>query len=123
MKMILRLMTVWLMLLLMGTSQSLRAKEAQETPAFVLCEGKYAGHLQGVCRDEGGDFFWSFTRALVKTNPQGKVLKKIPVADHHGDVCLVNGKVYCARESMRHICRECAEMRVAIFSGALLGHW
>ena len=94
--MILRLMTVWLMLLLMGTSQSLRAKEAQETPAFVLCEGKYAGHLQGVCRDEGGDFFWSFTRALVKTNPQGKVLKKIPVADHHGDVCLVNGKVYCA---------------------------
>ena len=40
--------------------------------------------------------FWSFTRALVKTNPQGKVLKKIPVADHHGDVCLANGKVYCA---------------------------
>jgi len=96
MKTILRLITAWLILLLIGAIPSLRAKEAQETPAFVLCEGKYAGHLQGVCRGEGGDFFWSFTRALVKTNPQGKVLKKIPVADHHGDVCLVNGKVYCA---------------------------
>ena len=77
MKTILRLMTAWLILLLMGATPSLRAKEAQEAPAFVLCEGKYAGHLQGVCRDEGGNFFWSFTRALVKTNPQGKVLKKI----------------------------------------------
>ena len=51
MKTIMMLMTAWLILLLMGATPSLRAKEAQEIPAFVLCEGKYAGHLQGVCRD------------------------------------------------------------------------
>ncbi|MDP6860127.1 MAG: hypothetical protein QF426_09920, partial [Verrucomicrobiales bacterium] len=44
----------------------------------------------------GGNFFWSFTKALVKTNIQGKIIKKIKVADHHGDVCFANGKIYCA---------------------------
>ena len=96
MKTVLMLMTAFLALPLMAGTPNLRAKAIQESPAFILCEGKYSGHLQGVCRDESGDFFWSFTRALVKTNPQGKVLKKIPVPDHHGDVCLANGKVYCA---------------------------
>ena len=38
--------------------------------------------------------FWVL-EALVKIRRRGKVLV-IPVADHHGDVCLVNGKVYCA---------------------------
>ena len=67
-----------------------------KSPAEVLCEGKYAGHLQGVCRGANGNFFWSFTRALVKTDTKGKVLKKIEVPDHHGDVCFAGGKIYCA---------------------------
>jgi arylsulfatase A len=67
-----------------------------KSPDSVKCTGKYSGHLQGVCRGSGGNFFWSFTKALVKTNAQGKVMKKVKVADHHGDVCFANGKIYCA---------------------------
>ena len=70
--------------------------KAPKSPDSVLCAGKYAGHLQGICRGSGGNFFWSFTQALVKTNIQGKVMKKVKVADHHGDVCFANGKIYCA---------------------------
>ncbi len=68
--------TVWLVMPLLAEKPNLTAKPAIESPASIECEGKYAGHLQGVCRDGNGDFFWSFTKALVKTNPHGKVLKK-----------------------------------------------
>ena len=50
--------------------------KAPKSPDSVLCAGKYAGHLQGICRGSGGNFFWSFTQALVKTNIQGKVMKR-----------------------------------------------
>ena len=40
--------------------------------------------------------YWSFTTQLVKTDLDGKVLKKIPVANHHGDLCHVGGKLYAA---------------------------
>jgi len=96
MKRILMLITVWLAMPLLAEKPNPKAKAAFESPASIVCEGKYAGHLQGVCRDGNGDFFWSFTRALVKTDTKGKVLKKIEVPDHHGDVCFANGKIYCA---------------------------
>ena len=40
--------------------------------------------------------YWSFTTTLVKTDANGKVLKKIAVASHHGDLCFHDGKVYVA---------------------------
>ena len=59
----------------------------------VACEGNYAKHLQGVC--VGSDaIYWCFTTQLVKTDLSGKVLKQIPVGDHHGDLCFHDGKVY-----------------------------
>tara|TARA_B110000495_G_C23001828_1_gene591340 strand:- start:350 stop:1618 length:1269 start_codon:yes stop_codon:yes gene_type:complete len=61
----------------------------------VLCEGKYKHHLQGVCSDEKA-IFWSYTTTLVKTDMEGTLLKKIPVANHHGDLCFHNGKLYVA---------------------------
>ncbi len=63
----------------------------------VMCEGTYQHHLQGVCTDERA-IFWSFTTTLVKTDMQGTVLKKIPVANHHGDLCLHDGKLIRCRE-------------------------
>lgn len=63
--------------------------------AVVECEGLYPHHLQGVCLDKDS-IFWSFTTVLVKTDQQGKVLNKIPVANHHGDLCYQGGKVYVA---------------------------
>jgi hypothetical protein len=61
----------------------------------VSCEGTYDKHLQGVCIGEDS-IFWSFTTDLVKTDMNGKVVKSIPVADHHGDLCSSGGKIYVA---------------------------
>ena len=74
-----------------------KAKEtAVDQPALQLsCPGKYQHHLQGVCAD-GDAIFWSVTTTLVKTDRQGKLLKKVPVANHHGDLCHHDGKIYVA---------------------------
>lgn len=69
---------------------------AAEAKPVIVCEGKYPHHLQGVCRDAGGNYHWSFTTTLVKTDAHGKVLKKIKVANHHGDLCHVNGRLFVA---------------------------
>lgn len=61
----------------------------------VSCEGTYPHHLQGVCINDEA-IFWSFTTVLVKTDAKGKVLKEIPVANHHGDLCHHDGKIYVA---------------------------
>ncbi len=61
----------------------------------VLCEGTYQHHLQGVCTDENF-IFWSFTTTLVKTDMKGTLVKQVPVANHHGDLCFHDGKLYVA---------------------------
>ncbi|WP_235935271.1 hypothetical protein [Candidatus Laterigemmans baculatus] len=61
----------------------------------VACEGTYSHHLQGVCVDEES-IYWSFTTTLVKTNLAGEVIQRIPVANHHGDLCYHDGKLYVA---------------------------
>lgn len=62
----------------------------------VTCEGKYPKHLQGVCLGDNNTIYWSFTTQLVKTDFSGKLIKKINVEDHHGDLCLADGKIYVA---------------------------
>jgi len=64
----------------------------QNTP----CEGLYRHHLQGITTDEKGALFWSFTSTMVKTDAKGKVLKKVEVESHHGDLCYYDGKIYVA---------------------------
>jgi hypothetical protein len=61
----------------------------------IRCEGVYPMHLQGICTDEKS-LFWSFTDALVKTEMGGRIRKKVAVANHHGDLCYHDGKVYVA---------------------------
>jgi len=61
----------------------------------VTCEGTYPQHLQGVCADEDA-IYWSFTTQLVKTDRNGELLKQVPVASHHGDLCAFEGKLYVA---------------------------
>ena len=62
----------------------------------VDCEGMYRHHLQGICTNEKDAIYWSFTTTLVKADPKGRVLKKVPVANHHGDLCHHEGKLYVA---------------------------
>lgn len=75
--------------LLIGST--LHAQEFRD----VACEGAYAEHLQGICVDDAA-IYWSFTTFLVKTDLEGKLLKKVAVADHHGDLCYREGKLYVA---------------------------
>jgi hypothetical protein len=80
-----------------GWAESPTKSDQQKTEySNTLCEGLYKHHLQGVCIDGKGNIFWSFTTELVKTNASGKVLLKIPVGNHHGDLCFQDGKLYVA---------------------------
>lgn len=72
--------------------------ETHQDTAFedeVVCDGSYPHHLQGVCSD-GQAIYWCFTTELVKTDLKGKLLKKVAVANHHGDLCCHDGKLYVA---------------------------
>ena len=60
------------------------------------CEGTYAQHLQGICTNERDAIYWCFTDVLVKSDTQGRVLKQVKVASHHGDLCFLRGKVFVA---------------------------
>jgi|LSQX01.2.fsa_nt_gb hypothetical protein len=62
----------------------------------VNCEGVYQGHLQGVCTNHKDAIYWSFTTSLVKSDLKGRVINKIPVDSHHGDLCFYNNKIYVA---------------------------
>jgi len=62
----------------------------------VRCEGAYPKHLQGICTDAADAIYWSFTTVLVKTDANGRIVHKRDVADHHGDMCFQEGKVYVA---------------------------
>ena len=61
----------------------------------VTCEGTYQHHLQGICADNEA-IYWCFTTQLVKTDLNGKLLKKVQVAYHHGDLCFHDGRLYVA---------------------------
>jgi len=62
----------------------------------VDCEGTYRHHLQGICTNDKDAIYWSFTTTLVKTDTSGKVVKKIEVGNHHGDLCHHDGRIYVA---------------------------
>lgn len=62
----------------------------------ISCEGSYRHHLQGICTNGKNALYWCFTTTLVKTDVAGSVLKKVPVGNHHGDLCHHAGKVYVA---------------------------
>ncbi|MFA6562253.1 MAG: glycerophosphodiester phosphodiesterase [Verrucomicrobiia bacterium] len=62
----------------------------------AACEGGYRCHLQGICTDGRGVIYWSWTDALVKTDLQGRVLKRLPAVRHYGDLCFHDGKVFVA---------------------------
>ncbi len=72
---------------------SVRAADAFHPTA---CDGTYPRHLQGICTDDQDAIYWSWTEFLVKTDTDGRILKQVPAADHHGDLCFHAGCVYVA---------------------------
>ncbi len=85
-----------LFLCLVPTSEDGDSPSPSEFGSSVRCEGHYPRHLQGISADDQGNLYWSFTVELVKTDPDGKVLRSVAVASHHGDLCLVDGRLYVA---------------------------
>jgi glycerophosphoryl diester phosphodiesterase len=78
------------------TDEPQKLKILQNDLETVFCEGTYKQHLQGICVDNEGNIFWSWTDRLVKTDARGKILASIAAASHHGDLCVVGGNLYVA---------------------------
>ena len=85
--------TPWLPLVLL-----LFGRESPAASAFrpATCEGAYPRHLQGICTDDRDAVYWSWTDALVRSDSRGHVLNQVKVANHHGDLCFHDGKVFVA---------------------------
>jgi hypothetical protein len=75
---------------------ALHTTQAAETFHPTVCEGSYPRHLQGICTNDKDAIYWSWTETLVKTDLAGRILRQVPVADHHGDLCFHAGRVYVA---------------------------
>lgn len=84
-----------LLLLLLAMCSLIGASEPSPLHE-TQCEGAYPQHLQGICTNQRDAIYWSFTDNLVKTDLDGKILHKIKVTSHHGDLCHVDGKIYVA---------------------------
>lgn len=92
------LLRTWCLVGMFVVAVGASASAEERARAFrpVECEGTYAKHLQGISTNDRDAIYWSFTVSLVKTDLDGKVLHQVEVADHHGDLCYHDGKVYVA---------------------------
>lgn len=61
----------------------------------IPCEGSYDGHLQGLAT-VGDALYWPFTKTIVKTDLEGKVLASTRQPPHQGDCCVKDGVLYVA---------------------------
>jgi len=59
----------------------------------IVCPGEYRGHLQGIAIDDGS-IYWVFSRDIVRTDFEGRILAKCSVPHHAGDPCWHEGKLY-----------------------------
>ena len=70
-----------------------------EVPALAPVEvGKgvldpAGGHVQGFCASDDA-FYFTQMKTLYKCDWTGKLLKKVPVVCHTGDICFWEGRVY-----------------------------
>ena len=57
--------------------------------------GNFRGHLQGIDIDNGKMYF-SQTFNLIRTDANGNIERVVDAEYHHGDICIADGKLYCA---------------------------
>ena len=55
----------------------------------------WCGHVQGMCANSNALYFAYHTQ-IVKTDWLGRLVKRVEVPRHTGDICLWNGKLYTA---------------------------
>lgn len=86
----------------------------------IVLEGSYpdvaVGHLQDVCWNGADAFWWTHTRAILKTDLDGKILRRAEVEGHNAGCVLFGDALYvavCAMEGPR-IVPFSADSRVQI---------
>lgn len=82
--------------LLLAVSQPAMAEPVAVPFQVIDAPGEFQYHLQGVCADDQGHLYWSFTTQLLRTDLSGHALQQIPVKWHHGDLCYRNQRIYVA---------------------------
>ena len=55
----------------------------------------WCGHVQGMCANSNALYFAYHTQ-IVKTDWLGRLIKRVEVMRHTGDICLWNGRLYTA---------------------------
>ena len=63
---------------------------------IIPLEGEYRGHLQDVWYDGKGVIYWAHTQVLLKTDLNGRIIKRKDVEGHHAGIEVKDGKVYVA---------------------------
>lgn len=61
----------------------------------IALEGSYPGHLQDVWMS-GDTIWWAHTEFLVKTDRNGRILRKAEVGGHHAGLEVKDGRLYTA---------------------------
>ena len=100
-----RILAAAALALTLGAAAKLAGAETLKHGSRIVCSGEYRGHLQGIATD-GRHVYWSFTRDLVKTDFDGKVLIRRNFPRHMGDPCWYDGKLYvpfCGRGFNRRL--------------------
>ncbi len=81
---------------LVGALLALAALAATGADWEIVCsETDYPYHLQGIACD-AENIYWSFTDRLLVTGWDGVKRKQVEAVSHHGDICLVEGKLYAS---------------------------
>ena len=62
---------------------------------YVALGGHYAGHLQDVWRD-GTNIWWAHTQELVRTDLDGRIIRRAKVGGHHAGLEVCDGRLYTA---------------------------
>ena len=88
-----RLLAAAALALTLGAAAKLAGAETLKYGSRIVCPGEYRGHLQGIATD-GKAVYWVFSRNIVKTGLDGRLLAKREVPYHSGDPCWKDGRLY-----------------------------
>ena len=76
-----------------GVSGAETGPAALKYGSQIVCPGEYRGHLQGIATD-GKSIYWVFSRDIVRTGFDGRILAKRAMPYHSGDPCWHEGRLY-----------------------------
>lgn len=76
-------------------SLSAEMPESESPASRIVLEGDYPGHLQDVWMN-GDGIWWAHTQFLLKTDRDGRILRKAEVGGHHAGLEIRDGRLFTA---------------------------